>query len=177
MELVRIAFLETYSFDDKSGIMGAILVTDTDTKPLEFRVTAPIKPTSFQKTLYGSVLNEHVLVELIALPLLGAIKDNIDLLLVRDPLFLGINNKQGVRCIRLFTEQEEPSKANKTENTPIELPGETVKSFIETTRKFNNELPDIREKLSAISMYRNLTEPFERLRIACEQVHLQKVDE
>ncbi|MGE5410933.1 MAG: hypothetical protein ACM3MI_08235, partial [Clostridiales bacterium] len=101
MDLVRIAFLETYSFDDKSGIMGAILVTDPDTKPLEFRVTAPIKPTSFQKTLYGNVLHEHILVELIALPLLGAIKDDIDLILVRDPLFLGINNKQGVRAVRL----------------------------------------------------------------------------
>ncbi|MGE5680655.1 MAG: hypothetical protein ACM34K_07230 [Bacillota bacterium] len=177
MDLVRIAFLETYSFDDKSGIMGAILVTDSDTKPLEFRVTAPIKPTSFQKTLYGNVLHEHILVELIALPLLGAIKDDIDLILVRDPLFLGINNKQGVRAVRLFTEDEEPSKINKSEEDPSTLPGDNGRIFIETTKKFTNELPEIKDKLAGISSYRNLIEPFDRLRIACEQVHLQKVDE
>ncbi|MGE5498949.1 MAG: hypothetical protein ACM3Q2_12790 [Syntrophothermus sp.] len=177
MDLVRIAFLETYSFDDKSGIMGAILVTDPDTKPLEFRVTAPIKPTSFQKTLYGNVLSEHILVELIALPLLGAIKDDIDLILVRDPLFLGINNKQGVRAIRLYTEEEEASKANRTEEEPCMLAGEGAGVFIETTRKFANELSEIRERLSSISAFRNLIEPFDRLKIACEQVHLQKVDE
>lgn len=177
MDLVRIAFLETYSFDDKSGIMGAILVTDPDTKPLEFRVTAPIKPTSFQKTLYGNVLHEHILVELIALPLLGAIKDDIDLILVRDPLFLGINNKQGVRAVRLFSEEEEPSKANKSDEEPFALSGDSGKILIETTRKFANELPEIRERLGSISTYRNLIEPFDRLRIACEQVHLQKVDE
>ena len=46
MELSNLAFLESYSLKDKEGIMGAILVTDTDTKPVEFRVTAPITPTN-----------------------------------------------------------------------------------------------------------------------------------
>jgi len=56
MDLMRIAFLETYTFEEhpgdrqgNPGIMGAIIVTDPDTKPLEFRVTAPIKPTNFQE--------------------------------------------------------------------------------------------------------------------------------
>ena len=39
MDLVRIAFLETYSFDDNAGIMGAILVTDPDTKPRRILVS------------------------------------------------------------------------------------------------------------------------------------------
>ena len=101
MALSKIAFLETYSLDNNEGIMGAILVTDTDTKPLEFRVTAPIKPTNFQKTLYGNVLMEHIAVELVAVPLLGSISQEIDLILVKDALFLGANNKQGVRVVRV----------------------------------------------------------------------------
>ena len=176
MDLVRIAFLETYSFDDHSGVMGAILVTDPDTKPLEFRVTAPIKPTSFQKTLYGNVLHEHILVELIAIPLLNAIKDDIDLILVKDPLFLGINNKQGVRAIRLFKEGEEPYKGNSMDDV-VELSGDNDTIYLETTKKFVTELPEIKERLNGISTFRNLIEPFDRLKIACEQVHLQKVEE
>jgi len=177
MDLVRIAFLETYSFDDDSGVMGAIIVTDPDTKPLEFRVTAPIKPTNFQKTLYGHVLREHILVELIALPLLNAIKDEIDLILVRDPLFLGINNKQGIRAIRLFTDGEEAIIQKKGKDEKKVLPGDFGTIYAETSKKFAAELPEIIEKLSSISFNRNLIEPFDRLKIACEQVHLQKVDE
>jgi len=88
MDLRKIAFLETYTLENDAGIMGAILVTDADTKPLEFRVTAPIKPTNFQRTLYGDVLLEHILTELVSVPLLNAINEEIDLILVRDPLFL-----------------------------------------------------------------------------------------
>ena len=73
MEIAKIAFLETYTSEDSGGIIGAILVTDEETKPLEFRVTSPIKPTGFQKTLYGDVLLEHILVELISVPLLSQI--------------------------------------------------------------------------------------------------------
>ncbi|MEJ2614128.1 MAG: hypothetical protein P8Z35_04155 [Ignavibacteriaceae bacterium] len=90
MDLGKIAFLETLQLDDDSGIMGAILVTDAETKPLEFRVTAPIKTTNFQKTLYGDVLLEHILVELISLPLINAICEEIDLILVYgDNKFIG----------------------------------------------------------------------------------------
>ena len=176
MDLVRIAFLETYSFDDNAGIMGAILVTDPDTKPLEFRITAPIKPTNFQKTLYGDVLLEHVLVELIALPLLGAIKDDIDLILVRDPLFLGINSKQGVRTVRLFNDKDGATRSKKSGEEQVKLEGD-FGVYIETSKKFVSELPEIVERLSQISITRNLTEPFDRLKTACEQVHLQKIDE
>src|SRR3972149_1438755 len=107
MELKKIAFLETYNLEENGGIMGAILVTDADTKPLESRVTAPIKPTSFQRTLYGDVLHEHILVELISVPLLNAINEQVDLILVKDPFFLGANNKQGVRCPKIFLENVE----------------------------------------------------------------------
>ena len=176
MKIEKMAFLDVYTFENNSGIMGAILVTDPDTKPLEFRITAPIKPTNFQKTLYGDVLLEHILVELIALPLLGAIKDDLDLILVRDPLFLGINSKQGVRAIRLFSDQDGMTHSKKSGEEQNKLAGD-FGVFVETSKKFSSELPEISEKLSQISAMRNLIEPFDRLKTACEQVHLQKIDE
>lgn len=177
MELRKIAFLDTYNLDNNSGIMGAILVTDADTKPLEFRVTAPIKPTNFQRTLYGDVLLEHIMVELVAMPILNALNEDIDLILVRDRLFLGVNNKQGIRVVRIFSEDGSPQKTqSKREELSSYLNG-SLKAFIETTKKFESELPEIRDKLNAITDNRNLLEPFERLMVACEQVHLQKTSE
>ena len=177
MALSKIAFLETYALDNDEGIMGAILVTDSDTKPIEFRVTAPIKPTNFQKTLYGDVLMEHVLVELVSVPLLSAISQEIDLILVRDPFFLGANNKQGVRVIRVYSQNDKPSRdgaAKEEINSPA---GDNTKTFIETSKKFEAELPEIKKEINSAAENRNFLEPFERLKVACEQVHLQKTGE
>lgn len=174
MEIAKLAFLETYALDDSAGIMGAILVTDADTKPLEFRVTAPIKPTSFQKTLYGDVLLEHILVELISVPLLNAINEQVDLILVKDPFFLGTNNKQGIRVVRIFGENDGKSRASsKAEPLTSSVDG-NGKVLVETSRKFEAELGAIKETLSKLSEHRNMLEPFERLKLACDQVHQQK---
>jgi hypothetical protein len=175
MELGKIGFLETYTLDDDAGVMGAILVTDAETKPLEFRVTAPIKPTNFQKTLYGDVLLEHILTELISIPLLNAISEEIDIILVRDPLFLGVNEKQGIRVVRVLNEDERQQASKSVQE--IASTNGSPKVFVETLKKFESELSEIKSKLSSIAEQRNLIEPFERLKVACEQVHLQKTGE
>jgi hypothetical protein len=173
MDLHKIAFLETYTLEGDAGIMGAILVTDADTKPIEFRVTAPIKPTNFQKTLYGNVLHEHILTELVSIPLLNAINEDLDLILVRDPLFLGVNEKQGVRVVRLSNEEDHKG----SKSSELASSNGSAKLFVETSKKFETELSDIKSSLSSISEHRNLIEPFDRLKVACEQVHLQKTGE
>ena len=177
MNLAKIGFLDSLTIDEINGIMGAILVTDGETKPLEFRVTAPIKTTNFQKTLYGDVLLEHVLVELISLPLITALNEELDLILVKDPLFLGANNKQGIRIVHIFEQNEKqqapPNGAEELKSSK----GGGKKVFVETSPKYNAELPQIRDLLSALSEHRNLIEPFSRLNTACEQVHLQKTNE
>ncbi|GMR25358.1 MAG: hypothetical protein BMS9Abin39_0651 [Ignavibacteria bacterium] len=177
MEVQKIAFLETYNLEDNGGVMGAILVTDADTKPIEFRVTAPIKPTSFQRTLYGDVLHEHILVELISVPLLNAINEQVDLIVVKDPFFLGANNKQGIRVVRIFHEGDGQSrKSSKSSELQFNSNG-NGKTLLETSNKFESELPVIKEELNKLSEGRNLLEPFERLKLACEQVNQQKAVE
>ena len=177
MEVQKIAFLETYDLEDDGGVMGAILVTDANIKPIEFRVTAPIKPTGFQRTLYGDVLHEHILVELISIPLLNAINEQIDLIVVKNPFFLGANDKQGIRTVRVFTDADEPSrKSSESMELPFSSNG-NGKTLLETSRKFEGELPVINEELSKLAEGRDLLEPFERLRLACEQVNQQKTTE
>jgi hypothetical protein len=176
MDITKIAFLETFSISENGGIMGAILVTDAETKPLEFRVTAPIRPTNFQKTLYGDVLLEHILVELISIPLLNAINEQIDLIIVKDPLFLGVNNKQGIRVIRLLDDEKQKSR----NNNPVESLNSNSSAenlFIETSEQFEGELKGIKDRLEKIAEVRNMAEPFERLRAACEQVQMQRTND
>ncbi len=174
MEIAKIAFLETYTTEESGGIIGAILVTDEETKPLEFRVTSPIKPTGFQKTLYGDVLLEHILVELISVPLLSAINEHVDLIIVKDPFFLGANNKQGIRVVRVFNEADGKSRASSKADAIAFPTAGGGKMMIETSKKFETELAPIKDQLNKLAETRNLLEPFERLKLACEQVQQQK---
>jgi len=174
MEIAKLAFLETFALEENAGIMGAILVTDSDTKPLEFRVTAPIKPTSFQKTLYGDVLLEHILVELISVPLLNAINEQADLIIAKDPFFLGANNKQGIRVVRVYNEEDGQSRASSKPEALAFSSNGSGKTLIETSKKFEAELAAIKDQINKLAENRNLLEPFERLKLACEQVHQQK---
>lgn len=176
MNLAKIGFLDSLTIDESQGIMGAILVTDGETKPLEFRVTAPIKTTNFQKTLYGDVLLEHVLVELISVPLISALSEELDLILVNDPLFLNTNNKQNTRVIHIFEQKEKP-QSNQNAVEELKSSKGNGKVYIQTSAKYAAELPQIRDLLSSLAMQRDLLEPFSRLKIACEQVHLQKTNE
>ena len=52
-----------------------------------------------------------------------------------------------------------------------------VKGYLETSQKFEEELKGIKERLEKIAESRNLSEPFERLKAACEQVQLQRTND
>jgi len=80
---IRLAFIDVTVFSDGS-IRGGILTTDIETKPFEFRVTSPIKPTQVQQILYGSSLKDHVYGELICVPLIKATKEKISIILVKE---------------------------------------------------------------------------------------------
>jgi hypothetical protein len=139
MEIKKIAFLDVYPIDD-SVIMGAVMVTDADTKPLEFRVTSPVKPTNFQKILYGNVLKEHILVELLAVPLINALNEELDLIVVNDGLFLGVNNKQDIRVVRVFN----GTGISDEQNVSIELTPDN-----NGNGKYNLELlPELEQELA-----------------------------
>jgi ABC-type Zn uptake system ZnuABC Zn-binding protein ZnuA len=51
------------------------------------------------------------------------------------------------------------------------------KIYTEISKKYEGEFSEIKENLNSIAESRNLLEPFERLKVACEQVHLQKTGE
>ena len=71
----KVALLGYLEFDNGELYRGAILVTDDGGKPIEFRCTAPVKPTVVQRMRNGSTLMPHVLVALIAKPLMDALNE------------------------------------------------------------------------------------------------------
>ena len=104
--------------------------------------------------MYGDVLLEHILVELISVPLLNAVNEQIDLIVVKDPLFLGANNKQGIRVVRIVGDEKQKSKSNtvlEALNTPM---NGSAKAYLETSHKFGEELKGIKGSLEKIPSFR-----------------------
>jgi hypothetical protein len=175
MEFTTISFLGIHRFEDGAAIRGGILVTDTKTKPLEFRVTAPVRPQKLQKILHGELLDEHICVELMALPLLNAIQQRPSLIIVRDSLLLEINSKQEVPTI-LILKENEPLFKKGASTQQLNLPDSghpPVK--ICTSGQFEPKMREIAQQLESMYVNRNLIEPFDRIEKACEDVHSRKV--
>jgi hypothetical protein len=177
MDELTIAFLSSAKFDNDTVFRGAVLVTDVQTKPLEFRVTAPIHPTNFQKTLYGEILTEHVLVELVTIPLLNALSQKPDIVVVRDPLFLSANERQAVPIVRVFKDGEVRFAGNNKTEQLTSIGGKYEPILVETSKALEPKLPELRKQLSEVFSKRSLLEPFDRIQTALQQVHSQKVGE
>ena len=85
----RLGFIDVKVYSD-SSIRGGILTTDLETKPFEFRVTSPIRPTQIQQILYGSSLKDYVYNELICAPLIKATKEKLSIVLTKESFLMAM---------------------------------------------------------------------------------------
>jgi hypothetical protein len=171
-----IGFLGIHHFENGDAIRGGILVTDKATKPLEFRVTSPVRPERFQKMLYGEILDEHIAVNLLGLPLLESVEQQPDLLVFRNPLLLNISLRHPIPSMLILAKEESlPSKVNVTK--VLEPPNSTYSSIKVCTHSSHSKegLEIVIQHLQEIFMDRDLLEPFARLDLACEDVHSRKI--
>lgn len=171
MEITTVGFLGIEYFQDGAIRRGAILVTDTETKPLEFRYTAPVCPENFQAILYGELLDEHIAVELIGLTLLKAIDNKPDLVLVCNELLLGVSSKQDIPTLGISRTDETWTKRGiKAQGLERSYPDQSP-TTVYILEGFVDDLKSIAEQLQVIFAQRDLMEPFERLKNACIDVH------
>ncbi len=166
---LRIAFLDTASFENGAATRGGVLVTDIESRPYEFRCTSPIRPTSVQRMLYGSTLEEYIFMELIALPLIKAMKEKLALVLVRNPTLLRVRPRLSYPMGLVRRDQKTPIAADaQTEMRPV---------TISTHRDYPAELAAIQTALASLIQERDLLEPFERIQVALIESHNQHVGE
>lgn len=174
-----IAFLGYREFDDGEAYRGAILVTDEWSKPLEFRCTAPVKPTQLQRTLYGKSLLPHVLTELIAAPLISSVREKPQLILIADDAYFDVRHKVSVPVIRVArpggvkSKQEDQSKSKSL--LLQSASGKFAQVEIEVHWKFSGDLDSYGDRLRDLFGRWDLTEPFQRLVEGLQYVHDERV--
>ncbi len=177
---VRLLFLASKKFESGKAVRGAFLLTDINTKPIEFRCTNPIRPTPLQTMLYGETLEQHIMVELVGLPLVSSLKEHPHLILVQEKSFLGIRPKIEIPII-LVSKEEEISLLPNVDENPGHLLNSNSGKFepivLIPNLKFAQDREKAKSLLAAIFDSYDLSEPFNRISVALEQVHSQKVGE
>jgi hypothetical protein len=88
-------YLGFYSLNEtrsEDGYLGALLITDQYGRPEEFRVTYPVKPSAFQRPLYGDALEPFIGVELCGKQLLKQLDHVPGVLLVSERFLLDVRD-------------------------------------------------------------------------------------
>lgn len=155
-ENLRIGFLDLAAFEDGEAIRGGCLVTDGQTRPIEFRVSGSVRPSGLQKMLYGDTLHEYICTDLLGLPVLQTLESEPDYVLVRDAEFLKVRPKVSfpILWVRGTADNQYVLQS---------IPGH------------EDEAERIRENLPRKLRGRNILEPFVRIKNALEEAHEQHV--
>jgi hypothetical protein len=85
-----LGFLTVEQTGDERGYVGALMITDANGYPLEFRATTSVKPSAVQRVLYGGSLESFVSIELCAKKLLKECRRSPVVVLTPDKMFLRI---------------------------------------------------------------------------------------
>lgn len=153
----RLAFMDILNFEDGSMRAG-LLITNLATHPYEFRTTNSIKPTTFQQLLYGVTLKDYLYGELIGLPLVRSVKEKIDILLVREKKLLSIRPSVAFPILMLYQE------GNVTQ-------GHTLSTVV------HEEYPHDENSLPYIAEIGDISEPFDRVRVALKEIQRIRPEE
>lgn len=168
----KIGFLALFPTAMPESYVGALLITDENGIPLEFKCTHSVKPTPMQKSLYGKSLLAHIGITLCGLPLLNSISNKPNILIVNTPFLLDIRNKIETptyyacrvgEIITLNSESEETDK-QRLEKTN----GEYQPIVIHSHPHFKNDQNNPNHSLSELFDSFDLVEPFERIQKSIE---------
>jgi hypothetical protein len=147
---MRFCFLAAITAAD--GVRAAALVTDQRTRPVEFRVTEPLSIGSLQRVLYGASLDDEMLGELCAQPLLSALRESFDCVLVREQGLLGLQSLLEVPVIWIGRDESSDESA---------ASGKVVMGYHGV--RDSDALARVREVLRQVADHHDLLEPFERI--------------
>jgi hypothetical protein len=177
--LERLAFIALNEVE-KGVFRGGALVTDMRGKPLEFRCTSAIQPTAVQKTLYGDTLRGHMCVELTARPLLSALNETPQAVLVTQRDFMDL--RKFVDSPLLLVAKQGQALAEKESDgsqARSELLASPSGRFEPVTVTCHWQHPEdtaaTREDLGNLFSRFDLTEPFARIANALALLHEKNV--
>ncbi len=177
---VVIGFLGYREYEDGGAYRGAILITDEWSKPIEFRCTAPVRPTALQRTLYGKSLLPHILSELIGEPLVGSVREKPELIFITADAYFDLRCKISIPVLKIRRKnggaKSEADERGKIKAVLLEsASGRFEQVEIEAHWRFPNDSENCGEKLREFFGRWDLAEPFQRLSEGLDYVNKERL--
>jgi hypothetical protein len=172
---ILLGFLALYETAAHDGYLGAMLVTDSQGVPQEFRCTHTVKPTLIQRPLYGDTLESYIGVNLCGIPLIGSIQNKPTLIVVHKEFLLGVRKTSP--CPVVFVRRAGEAIDIKTSDRPqVKLRRERIDSptgrvqpvVLIPHHDFDDDITSARKLFEGIMNYLDPIEPFERMAKAIE---------
>ena len=142
--------------DAAKAFLGALMITDFRVRPFHYSYVSPVRPTTFQKILFGPTLNSHVKIDVIAEKLLKNIPRVPDVLFVDDMEILAVKQiiKKPTACLKKSTSQDaEPNRL----------------SILDYKADSDEDQEIIGQIIAHLENLIDLVEPFSRMRQALKE--------
>lgn len=177
---VLLGFLSLYETSSHDVYLGAILITDLQGIPQEFRCTHPVKPTTIQKPLYGDTLEPYIGVNLCGIPLIKSIQNEPSIIVVYKDFLLGVRTASPCPVIFIRRAGEaidiKPSDSSETtsKRERIDCPTGKFQPIVCASHPdYDDDITSAKENLEKIFNYLDPLEPFERMAKAIEVLSKQ----
>jgi hypothetical protein len=174
MKADTIGFFE--AFEEAGKHIGALMITDTNGIPAEFKYTEPIKPTRLQQILYGKSLEHYLKHDVIRAKLFKAMSKKPDFIFISNQNPSLIGECEGVPVIMI---QRVPMKGLDTvgdkevkkENEIVLREDEGREPLrIVTSPEHSSRLDEIASFILDSAYNLDLTEPLERIQSAMQAI-------
>jgi len=195
----NLLYIDLAEFENGQALRGGALVIDLSTEPLEFRCTDAVRPTTIQRILWGARLNGQLAVNVLAMPLVRALRQQYCAVVTRGPDFLGLREflDLPVVCVRKHSDvpflgpeqsgESVPDNAGQNSNDediqgddPVHAErlltnpaGHFEPLILECHREHKDDLQEVRPMLARVFATRDVLEPFDRIATALEAIQEQ----
>ncbi len=160
---MRIAFIDFIELDNI--VRAGILLTDENTKPIEFRTTTNIEIDQLQRILYGDALKEVLYKERFAVDLVKSLKEDFDIVLSKEKNILSIRKE--INKPVGYLQKYDPFKAiDKYSHRIVNLADRFEPLLFTISKEDEKSLLVFSKKLQEIYKNFSLLEPFERIKKA-----------
>lgn len=162
------------------GFVGGFLILNRLGHPIEFHCTVPVHPNKAQEILYGRSLKAFLFGNQIVAPLYKRRKTEVLAVLTDSPFVLPFQDSLNIPLMILLTESPTGAQKDDPEKTGLDsfrsLPGIDWDQWKEERRQglyvaVSKKIQDdsIWDKIALFQKTVDLTEPFERIRLAIKE--------
>jgi hypothetical protein len=165
-ETLRLGFLTIVQ--ESSGYLGGYLVTNCWGRPLEFRLSSPVRPNRLQQILYGGTLRSYVCADLIGKTLVDKSSLAAQCLFTDCESVLDVRLWLAVPVVWLASANDPIAEDLAEEGACVRAAGEGGGQIVCHPR-YPADIPAVRELLDSLDGSLDLSEPFIRIRQAVNE--------